>query len=300
MADYKRGRELGRIGALTVVATTAFVTMFGFMTGRSVSQQRMTIYARFLAADGLNKGDAVLLHGVQVGEVRSLAFEPADAGGGVLVKLRLKERVPLTDDASAALVAADIFGRQSVSLRPGSPLSRTLENGDTLPGTRPGTMTGRMDEIGQRAQRLIGDTTIDLLHGALAGVSGAVGNLGDLAAGADGMLRQQQQLLVALTGEATSVAANLRVLTDPDDAARIREGIEASLAQLASLIARSDSATTMLAQAVAKLDHGEGTAAKLLNDPALYQRTVGALSSLEALLEDLRANPKRYINVKIF
>jgi phospholipid/cholesterol/gamma-HCH transport system substrate-binding protein len=300
MADYKRGRELGRIGGLAALATAVFIVLFGFVTGRSVSQQRMTIYARFPAADGLNKGDAVLLHGVQIGEVRALAFESAASHDGVVVKLRLKQRLPLTADASAALVAADIFGRQSVTLQPGSGSFRALADGDTLPGTRPGSLTGRMNDLSQSASRLIGDTTLNLLHGTLAGVTGAAENVGVLAGSADELLRRQQQVLGALTAEATGVAANLRAITDPADAARIRVALEQSLAELAQLIARSDTTAMMLAQAAAKLNQGEGSAALLLNDPALYRRTVGAVESLEALLTDLRANPKRYINVSIF
>jgi phospholipid/cholesterol/gamma-HCH transport system substrate-binding protein len=300
MADYKRGRELGRIGGLTALATTVFLALFGFATDRSVSQHRMTIYARFPAADGLSWGDAVLLHGVKVGDVRGITFATAGSHDGVVVKLRLKQRVSLTADASAALVAADIFGKQLVTLQPGSGAIRALEEGDTLPGARPGSLTGRMDELGQSAQRLIGETTLDLLHGTLAGVSGAAENVGVLAGSADELLRRQQQVLGTLTKEASGVAANLRAITDPAEAARIRAGLEQSLAELAQLIARSDTTAMQLAQVAAKLNHGEGSAALLLNDPALYQRTVGAMTSLEALLTDLRANPKRYINVSVF
>jgi phospholipid/cholesterol/gamma-HCH transport system substrate-binding protein len=300
MADYKRGREPGRIGGLTAVAAAVFIVLFGFATDRSVSQHRMTIYARFPAADGLNWGDPVLLHGVKVGEVKGLAFEAAGSHDVVVVKLRLKQRVSLTADATAALVAADMFGRQLVTLKPGSGAIRALEEGDTLPGARPGSLTGRMDELGQSAQRLIGETTVDLLHGTLAGVTGAAENMGVLAGSADNLLRQQQQVLGALAAEASSVATNLRAITDPAEAARIRAGLEQSLAQLTQLIARSDTTAMMLAQAAGKLNGGEGSAALLLNDPALYQRTVGAMTSLEALLTDLRANPKRYINVSVF
>jgi hypothetical protein len=37
-----------------------------------------------------------------------------------------------------------------------------------------------------------------------------------------------------------------------------------------------------------------------LNDPRLYENATAAMARLEALLADIRANPKRYINVRLF
>ena len=51
---------------------------------------------------------------------------------------------------------------------------------------------------------------------------------------------------------------------------------------------------------LAKVDSGPGTAAKLLNDPGVYNDVRGLLQRMDSLLADIKRNPKRYINVSVF
>jgi phospholipid/cholesterol/gamma-HCH transport system substrate-binding protein len=48
------------------------------------------------------------------------------------------------------------------------------------------------------------------------------------------------------------------------------------------------------------LSRGEGTFGLMLRDTTLYWRIVETSAELQALLRDLRLNPRRYINVRIF
>jgi phospholipid/cholesterol/gamma-HCH transport system substrate-binding protein len=69
---------------------------------------------------------------------------------------------------------------------------------------------------------------------------------------------------------------------------------------LAHTTARLDSVTTDLAALVGGVQRGEGNVGKMLRDDAMYERTTALLTSLEELARDVKANPKRYINVKVF
>jgi phospholipid/cholesterol/gamma-HCH transport system substrate-binding protein len=61
-----------------------------------------------------------------------------------------------------------------------------------------------------------------------------------------------------------------------------------------------DSAAASLTRILAGLEAGEGSAGQLLTDAALYEGIVGSLEALRELLEDVRANPKRYVNFSVF
>ena len=50
-----------------------------------------------------------------------------------------------------------------------------------------------------------------------------------------------------------------------------------------------------LQRAAARIEQGEGTLGRLIEDPALYEETQRAVVSLQRLLADLQANPGRYI-----
>lgn len=62
--------------------------------------------------------------------------------------------------------------------------------------------------------------------------------------------------------------------------------------RLGTLIARMDSVTAMM--------KGEGTIGQLLKSDDLYQELRETNLSLKALVDDIKANPKKYLNVKIF
>ena len=49
-----------------------------------------------------------------------------------------------------------------------------------------------------------------------------------------------------------------------------------------------------------KVDSGPGSVAKLINDPGAYNDVRAVLQRMDSLLADIKKNPKRYINVKIF
>ena len=50
----------------------------------------------------------------------------------------------------------------------------------------------------------------------------------------------------------------------------------------------------------AALNNGEGTAGMLLKDSTLYTKLNETCESANALLEDLKKNPKRYVHFSLF
>ncbi len=48
------------------------------------------------------------------------------------------------------------------------------------------------------------------------------------------------------------------------------------------------------------LNEGKGSAGKLLTNDSLYTNLSSSLASLNELLEDMKANPRRYVHFSIF
>jgi phospholipid/cholesterol/gamma-HCH transport system substrate-binding protein len=303
MIGPTRGRSGLIVGFLAIAGVLSFSALFIYATNRTLGAERATIFVRLDAADGLQRGDAVLLRGVNVGEVKALEFD----GSAVVVRVRLARAVPLTSLARAEMVAADVFGRQSIVLRPAHEAGPPLAHGDTLHGRGPVSLTARFDKLGRHADRLLGDSTIDLIRGTLEGAGGATASagaaaaqIGVLAANADRLIAEQRASLDVLTREAGVFARRMSDAAAAPELASVPARLDSSAASLVSATRSMDSAAASLARVLADLEAGRGSAGMLLRDSALYARTTGALGALERLLDDVRANPKRYVTIRVF
>lgn len=290
MTTYSRGYDAARIGVLGLLATAAFVGLFLYMTNRGLSMRRPDLFVHFATATGLQKGDPVRYRGVQVGTVKRLTFTKE---GSVLVHAQLTEVLPLTTDAHALLVAVDLFGRQALVLQQGTRYAPRLEPSDTIDGETAATMSNKVAAIGDRAERMLSDSMVTLLQQTLAGSALAMQQVAALSVTVNRLVGAQHANVTALTGEFAAVARNLNAVTAPAE-------LEQTRTHLVRATARLDSATVTFASLMEGLEAGEGSAGKLLRDDKLYDRTEALLAGLEELVRDVKSNPKRYINVKVF
>jgi phospholipid/cholesterol/gamma-HCH transport system substrate-binding protein len=76
--------------------------------------------------------------------------------------------------------------------------------------------------------------------------------------------------------------------------------IRASTANVAAITEELQVAQTQVRSMLTKLDNGTGTAGRLLNDPSVYARLDTLLMRLDSLAIDVKANPRRYINLRVF
>jgi phospholipid/cholesterol/gamma-HCH transport system substrate-binding protein len=125
------------------------------------------------------------------------------------------------------------------------------------------------------------------------------------------LVRVDNMLASLQNGEGT--AGHLLVSDDQyNDYVRRLTDLRASLAdakagkgRLGSLLTDDSGYTNalrMLADAdskVAALNAGEGAAGRLLTNAQLYESLNGSLQHLEALLRDLRGNPRKYLRIQV-
>jgi len=94
----------------------------------------------------------------------------------------------------------------------------------------------------------------------------------------------------------TSTTTNLDAITG-----RISrgEGTAGKLIAERELYDRMNSMSERLDKVMAGLQQGEGTAGQLLQDRQLYENMNGAVAELRQLVQDIRANPRRFLNVRV-
>ncbi len=103
------------------------------------------------------------------------------------------------------------------------------------------------------------------------------------------MLTNNQQNIDGIMSELNKTTANFSKISESlaeSDLKGTMKNIEQTMANLDKIMS--------------EIDAGKGTAGKLLKDEQLYTNITKASKELELLLQDLRLNPTRYINVSVF
>jgi len=100
----------------------------------------------------------------------------------------------------------------------------------------------------------------------------------------------------ALAKSLTATTTNLDSIT-----ARINrgEGTAGKLITEKELYDRLNSMSARLDKVMSGLEQGDGTAGQLLRDKQLYDNMNTAVGELRALLSDIRADPRKYLNVRV-
>ena len=285
------------VGLLVTVAIV--VTVLGSLwLARGGLSKGYPLYAKFPWGAGLKQGQPVLLVGVNVGYVDEVDLHQ----DGILVTtLRIAKdyQVPIT--SKAAVVPNGIFGDQAVAVTPSKPDPRSFKPGDTIPigPSTPGIseLTTKADSITRSVnaittaleQQLVAQGGIRDLRNTIGATNRLVTEFAAIAS------EQSRQLSATMT--------SLRRATTAIDPAKVDStvsNLRTASANMAEMSAQLKATSGKLDVIIAKVDSGNGSAAKLLNDPGVYNDVRTLLARMDSLVADIKKNPKRYINVKIF
>jgi phospholipid/cholesterol/gamma-HCH transport system substrate-binding protein len=110
--------------------------------------------------------------------------------------------------------------------------------------------------------------------------------------GSLGSLLKDDAFATSLTG----ATANLRTLTDRLNRG---EGTAGKLLSDAALYNRLTALSDRLDVMLTRLNEGQGTAGLLLKDRQLYENMNGVVADLRTLVDAIKKDPKKYLNVKV-
>jgi phospholipid/cholesterol/gamma-HCH transport system substrate-binding protein len=273
------------------VAGTVWLARGGLSSGYDM-------YARFPWGAGLKNGQPVLLAGVNVGFVKGVTLDPA---GTLVVTLAINKEYQIPDGTTASVAPNGIFGDQLIALQPEQAVTTYMAAGDTIPTGKGTPTTGDLlakgDSIATDVEALTGALRAEFVDG------GGIANLRQVTADMLKLVAQLGEIASAQSTELTRTQQQLRSTLAAVDPAVVDSTLRAfrtSSANMATITEELKHAQTQVRSVLEKLDNGTGTAGKLLNDPTVYARLDSLLLRLDSLAADVKANPRRYINLRVF
>jgi phospholipid/cholesterol/gamma-HCH transport system substrate-binding protein len=245
--------------------------------------------------EGLTVSGHVMLNGYKVGLVRSMSYDRKHPGQ-VLVEINLGDEIDLPND-SYAEVQTDLLGTASVVLHLGT--SPTLyANRDTLLGGD--KALGIMDRVNPMLPEVA--AMLPKLDSILTGMDQIVNHSG---------LQESFENVNKLTTDLCETTARLnsllrgdvpQIMAHANSAVTNLDSISTELkeAEISALLANAARALDEARATLAHLNEADNTAGRLLTTPELHNQLVATITDLDSLINDLKANPKRYINVSVF
>ncbi len=287
----KRKRNVIALGALTILGIVGFFWALYFLLGNTVLTGGFDVVVTLRDGGGLKRGDRVRLQGVDVGSVQEVRL---DERSGVIAEVRLRDDIVLSSDTRAAVVG-DVFGAHSMELQPGTALVKLQENGVIRGAAEPAPLELAAG-LGAQARSVL--SSADSLLSSVA--------VEDVRATTAVLPASAQELRAAFIELRLASAALRRTAENVEDA-RTGEAVTGAVHE----VERSAQALTLAANAMersigalesvlAKIDRGQGTLGRLVNDSSLYFQFHETLREMGALATDIRERPTRYINLKIF
>lgn len=256
------------------------------------------LHSRFAWGAGIKQGAPVWLVGVTVGAVDKVDLDQA---GTLVVTYRIQRGFRVPVGTVATIVPNGFFGDMAVAFTPPAPNPVSHEPGDTIPI---GVPSSGLQQILQRADTLTGALTI--MMGSLRSQlvdSGGIREMRRAAVALNRLLGTFNEVATTQSRELQSTLVSLRTRINAVDSARIDSTIKAmqqSTVSLQAFTGELQTASVRFNALLTKVDSGDGSMAKLMNDPALYNDLRRIATRVDSLVADLMANPRKYLKFSVF
>lgn len=307
-----------KVGALTAISITLLILGFNFLKGKNVTKKSRYLYAKFQKIDGLVPANPVVMSGLSIGSVYKT--EPGDENlSWVLVTIRLDEQINIPVN-SQATIKTTLLGSPSLEIIKGNATTH-LQPGDTLETLISGGLLGdafskleptqkNLDNILLSADTLIGNVNDVLDEKAKADLRQSLNNLSAVTHNLTVTTASLNALLNAQTGVITKTFNNLESFSQSLNEVKeklpaIASNLETTSKNLSQLeldktLKTVEKTMADLNEVIEKMNSTDGTMGALINDRRLYNNLTSTVNSLNLLMQDLRVNPKRYVNISVF
>lgn len=292
----KYSREL-KVGAFAILCVFLLFFGFNYLKGVNIFSSIHAYHGVYTDIHGLETQAPVYIKGYKVGQVDNIAYD-FTRDSAFIVDISIRRNINLPVGTRMALVSDGIMGGMAVELL--LPVGQTdmLASGATLPTSyTPGLLDGLQESVitplGNTLASL--DTVIaqlksqldnDHIEHILASADGAVADLQTTSASLKRLMNNQVPSIVSKADTAMT------------DLQQVVADVRA--ADLKSTVASVDTAIANVNLLLTDIRSTDGTIGMLIGDNGLYRHIDSAVVSVDSLLVDLKANPKRYVHFSLF
>lgn len=284
-----------KIGIASIIALGVVVYGINYLKGIRMFKPSSYFYFKYEDVNALAKSSPVFADGFRVGIVSDISYD-YNQRGNVVVEVELDRDMRIPKGSTGELVTEMMGGVRMNILLANNP-RESYSVGDTIPGTlNNGIMAGAaelMPQIEKMLPKL--DSILISLNTILsnpdipATLKSVRNSTANLEAASGQMRKLMNKDIPQLTGKLNTISDNFVVISS-----NLKE------IDYAATFNKIDSTIHNVQLITQKLNSKDNSVGLLLNDPALYNNLNTTSANAANLLEDLKANPKRYVHFSIF
>lgn len=292
-----------KVGLFALIVLVALYWGINFLRGRDIFSRSNVYYAQYEQVNGLQKTSAVTAKGVKIGVVSDIVYKP-ELSDKVTLALSIDSKFRIPENSQARIYSSGIMEGKAIEIALGnSPLY--LNDRDTLhsfvdpslletAGIELGALTAKLSQTADNATKLLATIT-SLLE--------------DNRTNIDGMMANVAQLSASLAAESATLHRTLaNIETFSGSLARNTDNIDTAMDNLSTFsnslarvdLQRLDNSLAQMDALLSDIRDGDGTLGKFIADDSLYNALTQASADLALLLEDVKANPGRYVTISVF
>lgn len=302
-----------KVGILAAFSIALLIIGYNFLKGNSIFSNETILYARYSQVDGLTVSKPVLINGYQIGRVAALELQP-DATIKATLKINGKYEIP--KNTIARLEGTDLLGSKAIVLTLGND-KNFAEDGDFLQtNVEKGLMETfqpvqkkaeliitKMDSILSSINTILNPNLQKNIDRSFTSIASTLGSLESTSKKVDALVGSESSKLSAILSNVEAITANFK-----NNGAKI-DAVMSNLNTVTDKIAavnfeqtvnNANKAMADLQAMLSDVKNGKGTLGALLNDRQMYDNLNNASKNLDALMIDLKANPKRYVHFSVF
>lgn len=290
-----------KIGLWVIIALVILVFGIDFLKGINLFTPSNYYIVRYDNVQGIEVSAPVTIDGYKVGQVREVKFD-YEHPGKIEVILALNKNLKVPEDTYAELTPTLMSGTQiemhlgnsktylpvggEIDPREAKDFLASLQS-DVVPSIN--SILPLVDSLLNNLNKLTGDPA---LAQSIERLDGITANLLASSQGLNTTMNRSVPVIVNNLGRTTNsldtVVGNLGVLS-----------YQLKQLPLQPTMENIQAVTANLQDFSAQLKNPNSTLGLLMNDPELYKKLNRVAADVDSLIVDIKANPKRYISIKL-
>ena len=293
-----------KTAVLVIASIVLFIWGYSYLKGTDLLLKYKILHAQYDNVEGLTVSAPVTISGLNIGKVSKITID--NATGKVNVEMQINSDFPIRKSSIAEIYAPSPIGGKQIAILPGKDGAITV-SGDALHASN---KLGLTDEVAKqivplkdKISKLLDNANVMLENvnqvldaKSKENLKASIENLNETLAQ---FKEASGQINIILADNKTKINSSMNNIDKmTSNFSKISDSLEKQ--NLAQTIENLQSTLANVDKMMADLQSGKGTMGKMLNDDALYSNLNKSSKELELLLQDLRLNPTRYINVSVF